>query len=482
MAYARLLTWVLLPLCAFRALAFDHGALDGYIRAEMEMNRIPGLSLAVVSGDSVLALRAYGVKSLATGEPMTVHTPVELASVSKAFTAVAVLQLSESGRLELDAPIARYLPGFQIGDDPAAAEITVRHLLRHTSGLRRYDDRLVPCCGRPGEFDLDVAVHRLRAARLRQPPGAGFRYANSNYVLLAAIVERVSGEPFPSYMHEHVIRPLGMTRTTLHRSEALAWGLADPHERRWGRLRPSDSKSFGWYGASMVKSTAADMARYLAALLNGGLEGFNGSPPLAARVADRNDSPYDMGWFIRTEADWLNQSRVIEHTGDIWGGNTAAVLAPHRKLAAVVLINAGAHRAGDIARNVLARAAGLPAPEARAAHWSSHPDNWAICFTIAAVLLLLSLTAQLHRARRELRSGRRKFRWNRSAWEVGRLLVLVAMAGYLVYLLLGGGRIPVTSLPGTLTIGLRLLCAAVAALLLSTGVLTFAPRLRKPAP
>jgi CubicO group peptidase (beta-lactamase class C family) len=337
-----------LLVCAIPAAAADLSGIDDYVRAEMALNGIPGASVAVVRKGEIVYAKGLGVRSTATGEPMAADTPVDLASVSKPLTAFAIAEMARVGALELDAPVARYLPGLGGG----FARLTVRHLLRHTSGLTRSDDFLVPCCGKPGELDLDEAVARLAGARTR--PDAPFSYANSNYVLLAAVAERVSGRAFPALLRELVFQPLGMIRSTLDADQARAWGLADPHERRWGKLQPSRSAFLGWRGSSLVKSTAEDMARYLAFVMKaGGGRGWR--------------EPYDAGWFIRRRPEWAGSPRVLEHGGDTPGGNTAVIVAPSWQMGAVVLLNVGAHRAMEIARGVLARAAGLPGSPPRKA-------------------------------------------------------------------------------------------------------------------
>lgn len=399
--------------------------VEPYIEAEMRLNQIPGLSLAVVRGEEVLLSRAWGVRSLATREAMRVDTPVDLASVSKSFTALAVRQL----HLDLDAPIERYLPEYRAG----RGRLTLRRLLRQTSGLTRREDRQVP-----GDASLAESVRRLETAGLRRAPGAAFQYANSNYILLAAIVERVSGRPFAAYLREQVFAPLGMTRTTLDDAE----GLAEYHEAQWGRVRPSPSGFRGWPGASGVKSSADEMARYAIASL---------------RTADAAwAAPYEMGWFVRPQAAFLGGRRVLEHSGDIWGANTAVALAPELRLGVVVLINAGVNRAGEIARGVLARAAGLPGPPPRARPFADSPDNWAICFAVAAAAIFAFLALRLRR----LRLG-----WPRDRLGRWRAALLTAMAFYLLILLGLRSRL-LPSLPTTLQTAVPLLTAAVIALLL----------------
>ena len=456
----------LLAACSGLALAQNHSGgaadlhgIDRYIRAEMQLNEIPGVAVAIVRGNEATT-KAYGLKSLASGEPMTPDTPVELASASKPFTALAVLQLVKAGKLNVELPAARYLPELSAGDGSALERITVRHLLRQTSGFARRNNFLAPCCGQPGEFDLPLAVRKLRTASFRRAPGAAFVYADSNYVLLAALVERLSGLPFPAYMRTHVFLPLGMPRTTLDRREALGWGLAGAHERQWGRLRPSPSRFFGWYGASLARSTANDMGRFLAELLSGRTE------LLGAGM--RFEPPYDWGWFITPRAEWLDGSLVLEHTGDIWGGSAAVLIAPERKLGVAVLLNAGVNRAGEIARGLLARTAGLEGPGPSVASRINDPDFWAICLTVASALILAGLVAYVARVWAEFRRGERKFTGVKD-WRLrARMILLLAMAGCLLVLALDGGGPPPASLPSTVRLAWPLFAASFA------GVLTVA--------
>jgi CubicO group peptidase (beta-lactamase class C family) len=143
----------MLLLAATTSFALDFAAIDRYVRAEIQLNDIPGASVAISRNGEIIYAAAFGVRSVVTGDPMTTETLLDFASVSKSLTAVAVKQLSQRGRIDPDTPVTRYLP--ELGN--AFAGIRLRHLLRHASGLTRRDDALLPCCGRPGEYDLIAA-------------------------------------------------------------------------------------------------------------------------------------------------------------------------------------------------------------------------------------------------------------------------------------------------------------------------------------
>lgn len=269
-------------------------------------------------------------------------------------------------------------------------------------------------------------------------------------------------------MRTRIFLPLGMTRTTLDYAQARTWGLAAAHERQWGHMRPSPSRFFGWYGASLVKSTAGDMARFLAAVLSGTVDGFGPATSLTP--------PYDLGWFVTPRADWLNGSLVLAHAGDVWGGNTAAMIAPERELGVVVLVNAGVGRAEEIARGVLARTAGLRGADPGVASQVNDPDFWAICFTVLSALVLLGMAIYAARIRGEFRRGKRRFVRRRNGWILARGIVLLAMGFGLLFLGAGVGGPPPASLPTTMRLALPFLAGSLAVMLTMAAVLSFAPR------
>jgi len=182
-----------------------------------------------------------------------------------------------------------------------------------------------------------------------------------------------------------------------------------------------------------------------------------------------------MGWFIRRNPERPGDRVFLEHTGSTWGGNTAAVIALDSRLGVVVLINAGARRAGVIARGVLARTGGLPASEPGTEPWTGIPDVWAMCFTVAAALIVACLARHLLRSRREFRFGERRYAGLGNPWRTARAFLLAAM-GVAVPIVLLAGPQPMAAFPATVRVGLPLLAAATSALLLSSAVLGLFPK------
>ena len=295
--------------------ALDTGAIDRFVLEQMAAQRVPGLALAITRGDRVLYLRGYG--EARDGAPVTPETQYFVASLTKSFTAVAVMQLVEAGRIDLDAPVQAYLPEFTLADPAVAARITVRQLLNQTSGL---GDRGFPAMRLPQPATLEERLVSLRAARPVAPPGTRFIYHDVNYQILARLVEVVGGEPFSDDVRAHVLAPLGMGRTfsALTSAEAVARadGLAQGHLNLFGIPIASDEEPGFFAGSGGIVSTAADMARYLVMHATGGrLDGATILSPEGVAALHTPppgvDGGYAMGW-IATSVDGMP---VLEHNG-----------------------------------------------------------------------------------------------------------------------------------------------------------------------
>ena len=444
--------------------------VDRYVEAEMALNGIPGLSLAVVEGGAVTHARAYGVRSIQSREPLRQEVPVELASVSKSFTALAILALERAGRIDRGDAVAGILAEI---DGPGWRGVTVHHLLRHRSGLRRRHDFLAPCCDGPGALDPEKAVPYIARADLETPPGESFSYANSNYVLLAAMVQRVLGEPFADAMRERVFLPLGLRRTTVDSGKAREWGSAAAHEWLWGRVRESPSPFLGWPGSSLVKASAIDMGTYIARLLDPAQSPL-GAPDSGRSWWEQLGPEYDLGWMIDPDADWLDGEVVLEHTGKIWGGQTAVVLAPRRRAGTAVLINLGTDRALGMARQILLSRLGMGEPKpARMNAWES-PDNWAMAFLVSAAGLFAVAGWSGRRFALQIRSGERA--WQPGGLGIARAGLLGVLAVALVGTALQWTGPPRAALPSTVRWALPALVGSVTALLSVVASAGLAPR------
>src|SRR5258708_26545778 len=189
-----------------RAQALDFQQIDAYITNLMQMYQVPGTAIALVKDGQVVYAKGYGVRNVETGQPVTENTLFAIGSISKSFTALAISQLADAGKIDLDRTVASYLPGFALSDSTATQALTVRELLSQTSGLPRVDDMWLP--GAPASHRQ--IVQDLTRVKLTAQPGVLFQYSNQNYVLLGYLLEQIVGQTWGSYVQQHILTPLRM--------------------------------------------------------------------------------------------------------------------------------------------------------------------------------------------------------------------------------------------------------------------------------
>lgn len=328
--------------------AQDVGQIDAYVQAQMEAAQVPGLALGVVQGDRVLHLRGFGAAD-DSGRAVTTQTPFNIGSVTKSFTAMAVMQLVENAQIQLDAPVQQYLPWFRLADSRASSVVTVRELLNHTSGIGTRAGEYGSLCT-PNTTPDDM-VRSLAKVWPPAPPGHTFQYSNANYVTLGVLVEAASGKPYADYVQQHILAPLDMTNTFLSREQALQHGAAVGHRTLAGVTAAGPPGYFcpGYLPAGFIVSTAQDMTHWLMAQLNQGR--YRGQSVLSrAGVAEmhrpgvltgspsRPGSGYGMGWAVGTSLG----APVVWHNGDDAYFHADVRMAPQQNLGVVVLMNVSA--------------------------------------------------------------------------------------------------------------------------------------------
>lgn len=326
----------------------SYDAIDAYVKAQLRRLKIPGASLAIVEGNRIIHMRGFG-HARPGGEPPSTQTPFVLGSTTKSFTALAVMQLVEAGKIDLDAPVQRYLPWFRVADPSASARITVRHLLNQTSGLP-----MLPGLDVLDDIDdsPDAAERQARGLvtlKLTRPVGSTFEYSNLNYILLGLTIESAGGESYADYIQNHIFNPLGMCHSYALPGEAKRNGLAVGHRYWFGH--PVAALNFpiplGSLAAGQLISCAHDMARYLIAHLNGGSCGdaqilsaagiaelHRGAADI--RVTGASVGQYAMGWFTTHTGPYP----VLHHGGNVPDFSSFMGLLPAQKQGVVLLVNA----------------------------------------------------------------------------------------------------------------------------------------------
>lgn len=372
----------------------DFPALDAAIEAQMAKHGLPGVALAVVEDGEIVYLKGYG--SAGGGRPITPQTPLLIGSQSKSFTALAIAQLAEAGKLDLNAPVRAYIPWFRVADEAASARITLDHLLHHTSGLADAGYGIVL----PTDATPEQAVRSLAQARLTAPVGTKHQYFNTGYSVLSYILESVSGQRYADYIRQHILAPLGMTASSAE--PTLPADLAQGYSRLFGFPLPVRERvpAYG-VGEGYIVSTAEDMARYAIAVMNDG--GGLVSPEMMRRIFRPGVGAYGMGWYI------VEDGAKIFHGGANQSFRTEVNLYPRRGRAFVLLTNQGYQvdhfiSAAQLTASVEAIVLGRTPPPVSQG-WSVRWVGWAIGLLVLGLLVLhtrnfLALRGWRARARR----------------------------------------------------------------------------------
>jgi CubicO group peptidase (beta-lactamase class C family) len=322
----------------------DFDRVDAFVEAQIREANIPGVAIAVVSRDRPLHLRGFGVagRSLI---PVNAETPFLLASVSKPITALALMRLVEAGKIDLNAPVQRYLPWFEVMPRARSTDMTVKHVLTHTSGFSLRDGRRHYDSLDDSDTAIQSRVQELARIRLRAAPGERFEYTNANYDVAGAMIEAVSGQRYEHFVERYVFAPLKMTRSFTSAAAAAGHGLAEGHRYWFGRLIATESlpRPRPLVASSQLFASAADMGRLLRMYLNGGAldgerilsqESITAMLRPGALVGGRLH--YALGWFV----DEIEGRRILSHSGIGPDYSALVSFAPDEGWGLAVLVNA----------------------------------------------------------------------------------------------------------------------------------------------
>ena len=310
--------------------------VDDYLTAQMAAKHIPGLSVAVVQDGHVVKTAAYGLGDAEAKTPATLNTLYGLGSCTKPFTAVAVLQLREAGKVDLDAPVSRYLDGLPL----AWSAITVRQLLTHTSGLPNYRPFLDQSKLSDPAYSKPNAVEALLAEKpLNFPPGTRYEYSNTNYHLLAQLVAKVAGVSYGDYLQTHQFQAAGMTETRLGSPPALLPNQAVGYN--WnGKKRLPNAVFLPAaldIGDSGLLSTAGDLAKWTTALASGQLVSDATLKQMITpgTLTDGTPITYGLGLVVSS----YREQALVGHSGAVPGYSSTIDYFVDSKLAVIVQCN-----------------------------------------------------------------------------------------------------------------------------------------------
>lgn len=333
--------------------------LDRWIARAQREFEVPGVAVAIVKDGAVVHAKGYGVRKLGDPRPVDEHTLFGIASNTKAFTAAALAILVDEGKVAWDDPVQKHIPSFQLYDPYASRELTVRDALCHRSGLGLGAGDLL--------FWPDTSVTRgeVVAAARHIRPASSFRsryaYNNLMFVVAGEIVASAARMSWDEFVRSRILAPLGMRETVIgaagyHGGE----NAAIPHSRGWrlqgAPLRPiAPTRDETWAAAAGIRSSVADLSRWVLAHLNGGAAGGRplwsasaaremwspqtlqtvSDPPAALKNTKANFAAYGLGWGLRD----YHGRKVVSHGGALTGMVSAVFLIPEERLGVIVLTN-----------------------------------------------------------------------------------------------------------------------------------------------
>ncbi len=298
-------------------------SLDAYL-LDQSFN---GVTL-VASGDEIILLKAYGLAQVNEQEEMTVDHQFQIASVSKSFVAVSILQLVEAGKLTLDQTIDKYFP-----DMPNAELITIHQLLTHTSGLYSGDD--LTNYSQVTTVDEIIAPAFKSSNLYYEEPGTYSIYSNLGYDVLGAIIEQVSGQTYADYIEEHVLIPAGMTQSGLNMEGLVLENMATAYN---GNISEGDEAkvlhpSFG-YSSGGLHSTAMDLYKYDRALHSNLLISQESYDLMTQESSKVGTKSYGYGWYVNTGVE-----DTVSHPGNLIGWHSMLLRHQEDKVTVILLTN-----------------------------------------------------------------------------------------------------------------------------------------------
>ena len=366
--------------------------LDSIIRSNLEQQRIPGAAIALVHEGRVIFSQCYGYADVQRKIPITEDTYFMIGSLTKSFTALAVLKLIEKGKVDLNADIKKYIPDFSIKSlDGNDTRITVNQLLTHTSGLMI--DYYVHLSAKTSQSNADL-LSQLREEYLCFKPGSASKYSNIGYRLLGIMIEQVTGERFENYLEKQIFKPLGLNQSSFLYTDDIAGRMSKGHngDTEMSRIDNEDKPASGLF------STLKDLTAFLKFLSSGSIlpmGGINNSQIVDSIIKNANptiDTFYDnkniysSGWYLNSY-QFKGIHTTLSGSGNINGFSTAMTYLPEERLGIVILTNSSVGWKANmeiIARGLrgmidVLRGPGTPGPDREDQKVTSTRDYESLC-------------------------------------------------------------------------------------------------------
>ncbi len=322
---------------------------DSYVDNFIEERNLPGIAVAVVFDNRIIFIKGFGVKKIGENEPIGAHTVFRIASLSKGFASVLSGLLVKEGVFNWDDKVTKYLPEFSLKDSSNSKNLTIRHILSHTSGLvpHAYDNLI------EANLPFKTIIKRLKEVSVISPVGEWYGYQNTVYSIISEIIESATGKKYNDLLNQRLIQPLGMTDVSFSKYKLeTTKDRAYPHIRRYGRWTPTIIREtyYNVQPAAGINASVYDMAMWLKGLLGGVPDVISSdiiadvckplikTPHEIRRFNWKNrirNAHYGMGWRI---FDYAGHT-IIFHSGGLRGYLSRLAFLPKYKIGIVVLQN-----------------------------------------------------------------------------------------------------------------------------------------------
>lgn len=371
---------------------------------KMRQGKIPGLSVAIVKDGETAYKAGFGYANIETGEKVTSDTLFQLASNSKAFTALGVLQLQKDGLINLEEPVSKYIPWLKLLYNGKETDVAIAEFLYHTSGISSNTIYMIPELDEEEDDAIEKTVRTIVGLELSSKPGTKYEYATINYDVLGLLIERASGENYEDYIQKHVLDAAGLHDTYMFKSKADAINLASGYKA--GFLLPQHYNA-PWYEgnkpAGYIISSAGDMAEWLKIQM-----GTSESSLLDTKLIVQSQYPnlnvdtfgegmaYAAGWIV-----YDNAGTEILHSGSNPNFSSFIIFRPEEKTGVAVLCNTNTTYAMDIAQSIIKLFSDSQSSYTSVADYNQKIDQ--ICTAIIFVLFfaicvnLYSLISSIYR-------------------------------------------------------------------------------------
>lgn len=325
--------------------------IDKIVQETMERDQVVGVSIGVMKGAEIIVAKGYGYADLENEVKATEHTVYRIGSITKQFTAVAIMQLVEQGNLKLEDDLTKFQPDYPT----KGHKITIERLLNHTSGIKRYTEM--------GGKLLDLSYQELIDLFSTEPfqfaPGDKFRYNNSAYYLLGVIIEKAVGTSYTKYLEEHIWKPLGMCESFYLDNTPIIKNRAEGYEVREGRVVNDDFINMAIpYSAGALGSSVVDLCKWQLALNKNRLIRKESYRRMITPGILNDGKPITYGYGFRLSN--LDGHRKIQHNGGINGFRTQLSYYPDDDLTIVVLCNTGSAKAAVLESRIAHTVMGIP--------------------------------------------------------------------------------------------------------------------------